>query len=103
MVYLFGLLLFSDRLDGITGVLFALVALDVQVDQAKLVFTSHAPEPILIGQVDNLGRTGVEQFVSLRPISWAWATVEELVGDHEGITDRVRPLLVSEQSVDGLA
>jgi len=102
MAYLFGGGLFFDGFDRLTGVLVILVAVNVQLNQAKLVFTAHAPEPVLIGQINDSGSTRIQKLFSRRPITWAWSTVKQFIGDYERITDR-RRRPVSEQTVDGLA
>ncbi len=102
MAYLFGAGLFFDGFNRLTGVLVILVAVNIQLNQTELVLTSHAPEPVLIGQIDDSGSARIQKLFSRRPIRWSWSTVEQLVCDYKRITDRWRGP-VSEQTVDGLA
>ena len=88
MAYLFGGGLFFDGFDRLTGVLVILVAINVELNQAKLVFTTHAPEPVLIGQINDSGSARIQKLFSRRPIRWPWTTVKQFISDYERITDR---------------
>jgi hypothetical protein len=68
MAYLFGVGLFFDGFDRLTGVLVILVAVNVQLDQAKLVFAAHTPEPILVGQINDSGCARIQKFFPRRPV-----------------------------------